>query len=209
MNKDILKSNESDALRCIRNYLIHHGKFPSVRELMSDLGYKSPRSAALIIKELIKKGFLNKKSNGELQLTKQEDSGSEYNARTVDVPLVGTVACGLPIFADENIEAFYPVSLDLVQSGSRYFLLRAQGDSMDKRGINNSDLVLVRQQPSAENGDIVVALINDEATIKEFHRTKNAVILKPKSSNLQHVPIILTSDFQIQGVVIETIPNFS
>jgi len=176
---------------------------------MSDLGYKSPRSAALIIKELIKKGFLNKKSNGELQLTKQEDSGSEYNARTVDVPLVGTVACGLPIFADENIEAFYPVSLDLVQSGSRYFLLRAQGDSMDKSGINNSDLVLVRQQPSAENGDIVVALINDEATIKEFHRTKNAVILKPKSSNLQHVPIILTSDFQIQGVVIETIPNFS
>ena len=144
MNKDILKSNESDALRCIRNYLIHHGKFPSVRELMSDLGYESSRSAALIIKELIKKGFLNKKSNGELQLTKQEDSSSKYSiTQTVDVPLVGTVACGLPIFADENIEAFYPVSLDLVQSGSGNFLLRAQGDSMDKSGINNSDLVLV------------------------------------------------------------------
>lgn len=208
MKKDILKANESDALRCIRNYLIHHGKFPSVRELMSALGYKSPRSAALIIDTLIKKGFLNKKHNGELQLTKQEDSGSEYNARTVDIPLVGTVACGLPIFAEENIEAFYPVSLDLLQSGSRYFLLRARGDSMDKGGINNGDFVLVRQQSSAENGDTVVAIINDEATIKEFHSTKNAVILKPKSSNPQHVPIILTSDFQIQGVVVKTIPNF-
>lgn len=79
---------------------------------------------------------------------------------------------------------------------------------MDEGGINNGDFVLVRQQSSAENGDTVVAIINDEATIKEFHSTKNAVILKPKSSNPQHVPIILTSDFQIQGVVVKTIPNF-
>jgi repressor LexA len=208
MNKE-LKSNELEALRCMRNRLVHQGQFPSVRELMSALGYKSPRSAALIIDALIKKGFLNKKPNGELQLTKQENSGSEYNARTVDVPLVGTVACGLPIIAEENIEAFYPMSLDLLQSGSRYFLLRAKGDSMDQGGINNGDFVLVRQQAFAENGAIVVALINDEATIKEFHRTKNSVILKPKSSNMQHVPIILTADFKIQGVVIKTIPNFS
>jgi repressor LexA len=209
MKKEMLKSNESNALQCIRNYLVHQVKFPSIRELMSALGYKSPRSASLIIDSLIKKGFLNKKTNGELQLTKQEDSGSEYNARTVNVPLVGMISCGLPIFAEENIEAFYPVSLDLIRSGSRYFLLRVKGDSMDKSGINNGDFVLVRQQSSAKNGDIVVALINDEATIKEFHRTKNAVILKPKSSNPQHVPIILTSNFQIQGVVIKTIPNFN
>jgi len=209
MDNKKLNPKHAEALKCIRNWLMHHGKAPSIRELMAVLGYKSPRSAALIINDLIEKGILNKKSNGELQLTKQENSDSEYNARTVDVPLVGTVACGLPIFAEENIEAFYPVSLDLVQSDSRYFFLRAQGDSMDKGGINNGDFLLVRQQSSAENGDIVVALINDEATIKEFHRAKNAVILKPKSSNPQHVPIILTSAFKIQGVVIKTLPNIS
>jgi len=207
MSGDKLKLKESEALKYVRNCLMHRGKAPSVRELMTALGYKSPRSATLIIDVLIKKGFLKKRPDGEIQLIKgsEDDINHEH---TVNVPLVGRVACGLPILAEENIEAMLPVSTKLAHPGSRYFFLRAIGDSMNEAGIDDGDFVLVRQQQNANDGDIVVALIDDEATIKEFHRKKSAVILKPRSSNKKHQPIILTTNFEIQGVVITTISNF-
>jgi repressor LexA len=122
---------------------------------------------------------------------------------------VGSVACGIPILAEENIEAMIPVSKGLAKPGNRYFLLRAVGDSMNLAGIDDGDLVLVRQQPAAKNGDLVVALIDDAATIKEFYRAGDAVVLKPKSKNKRHQPIVLTEDFQVQGIVVKTIKNFS
>ena len=207
MKPNNLKPIELRALKCIRYFLMHHGRAPSVRELMVDLGYKSPRSAALIINDLIMKGVLKKRTAGEIQLIKDLPQHSMYT-RTIDIPLVGTVSCGLPILAQENIEGMIPVSVELARPGFKYFLLRAQGDSMDQAGIDDGDLVLVRQQPTAENGDKVVALIDDDATIKEFHRAKDTVVLKPKSSNKKHHPIILTENFQVQGVVVVTIPKF-
>jgi len=209
MKEDKLTLKESEALRYIRNSLMHRGRTPSVRELMAYLKYKSPRSATLIINGLIDKGFLKKKVGGDLKLLVRDfEPTSGNHARTVNVPLVGRVACGLPILAEENIEAMIPVSTSLAHPGSRYFFLRAVGDSMNEVDINDGDFVLVRQQQTADDGDIVVALIDDETTIKEFHRKKNAVILKPKSTNKKHHPIILTSNFEIQGVVVTTIPNF-
>jgi repressor LexA len=100
-----------------------------------------------------------------------------------------------------------PVSQRLARPGAIYFLLRAVGNSMDLAGIGDGDLVLVRQQPVANEGDRVVALIDDEATIKEFRRRGNTIILAPRSSDKSHKPIILERDFMIQGLVIETIPN--
>jgi len=203
---EILTQKERDAARHIRNWLVHHGHAPSVRDLMKALGYSSPRSAALILKGLIEKGFARRRRNGELQFLKDPEEDTS-NARTIDVPLIGTAGCGMPILAQENIEAMIPVSKSLTPSGSRCFLLRAKGDSMTGAGIQDNDLVLVRQQSTAKNGDLVVALIDDEATIKEFCRSENAVVLKPKSKNKNHQPIILRQDFRIQGIVITTIPN--
>ncbi len=205
--KSKLTQKEADAIRHIRNWITHKGRLPSVRELMTALGYKSPHSATLLIRSLIDKGVLKRRSNGALQLIKDVQE-SLAHARTVDIPLVGSVACGTPILAQENIEAMVPVSVSLAHPGHKYFLLRADGDSMDKDGINAGDLVLVRQQQTAENGDKVVALIDDEATIKEFRRGKDVVTLVPKSTNKAHQPIILTSNFEIQGVVVTTISNF-
>lgn len=203
----MLNQRHTEALKYIRNWLMHLNKAPSVRELMAALGYKSPRSASLIISDLIEKGFLKKRPDGTIQLIKDLEPDIAH-ARTIQVPLVGTVACGVPILAEENINAMIPVSVDLARPGSKYFFLKAFGDSMDKAGINDGDLVLVRQQPVAEDGDIVVALIDDEATVKELRKTKDALILNPKSSNKGHKPIILTSNFQIQGIVVSAIPNF-
>ena len=201
-----LSQRQADALRYVRNQLMHKGKAPSVRELMTALGYKSPRSASLIIEELIQKGILRKRSNGELQLIKDIASDSVH-ARTVDIPLVGIVTCGAPILAQKNIEGFISVSVSLAKPGFKYFLLRAKGNSMNKAGINEGDLILVRQQSSAQNGDIVVALIDDKATVKEFQHTKNCVVLMPRSNNKNHKPIILTENFQVQGVAVTTIPK--
>lgn len=194
------------AIRHIRNWLMHKGRTPSIRELMVDLGYKSPRSVQDILERLIEKGVIKKNETGDYQFIMDPHFGSGH-AQTVKVPLVGVVTCGRPILAEENVEGFIPVSTTLAKPGSKYFLLHARGDSMNKSGINDNDIVLVRQQPTANEGDKVVALIDDEATIKEFYRTKDMIVLKPKSSNKEHKSIILTDDFQIQGVVVATLPK--
>jgi repressor LexA len=121
--------------------------------------------------------------------------------KTVNIPLVGNIACGLPVFAEENVEEFIPVSSKLVKQGFKYFLLKAKGDSMNMAGINDGDVVLVKQQSVANNGDRVVALINEEATLKEFHIASGVIVLKPISKNKKHKPIIVDKDFQVQGVV--------
>jgi repressor LexA len=192
---------ELKAVRHIRNSLIHHGRAPTVRELQKVLGYGSPRSASLILSSLITKGILKRRMSGQMQLVKDPEE-EVSNARTIDVPLVGSISCGAPILAEENIEAVVPVSKSFIRSNHRYFLLRANGDSMTEAGIKNGDFVLVRQQTKAEDGDIVAALIDDEATLKEFHRSGDAVILKPRSRNKKHQPIVLRKDFQVQGVVV-------
>lgn len=206
MKKTNLSPKQLDAIRQIRNCMMHKGRLPSVRELMTALGYKSPRSAALIIDELVQKGILKKRSDGDLQLLKDPESNSAH-AQTIDIPLIGLVTCGMPILAKENIEGYIPVSITLARPGSKYFLLRASGDSMNKAGIDDGDLLLIRQQSTANNGDRIVALIDDEATVKEFHRSKDAIVLMPRSSNKKHKPIILTEDFQIQGIVMAVIPK--
>lgn len=206
MINQMLTIKESEAVRQIRNSLMQYGKTPSIRELMLSLGYRSPRSASVIIDNLVRKGVLRRKFDGKFQLIRAEDDVA--HAQTIDVPLVGTAACGAPILAQENIEAMIPVSVQLAKAPYKYFLLKAKGDSMDEKGIKNGDFVLVRQQSVAQNGDTVVALIDNEATIKEFYKTSRAVILKPKSKNKAHQPIILTSDFQIQGIVAAAIPHF-
>jgi repressor LexA len=204
MLKEIeLTSKELEAIKVMRDSLVSKGKLPSFRELMVSLGYKSPRSSSQIFDRLESKGFIKRKKNGSFQFNDVLEN-SEH-AQTVNIPLVGTVACGTPIFAEENIEAMIPVSSKLANPNVKHFLLRAKGDSMNKAGINDGDLVLVRKQDYADSGNWVVALIDDGATIKELSVSENAIILKPCSTNSIHKPIILNRDFKIQGVVVTTI----
>jgi len=207
MQATTVTNKELEAIREIRNSLMHVGRIPSMRQLMTSLGYQSPRSASLIVDKLIKKGVLRRKRDGGLQFVKSLGDDTT-RAQTVDVPLVGMVSCGVPMLAEENVLAQIPVSTKLAKPPYHYFLLKAKGDSMNQKGINDGDLVLVRQETTAKYGDTVVALIDDEATIKEFHIGKETYVLKPRSTNKTHQPIVLTKDFQIQGVVVTTIPEF-
>jgi repressor LexA len=205
-----VSNKELAALRVMRDFLMKHGKMPSVRELMKEMDYKSPRSAAVIFQNLIDKNILKKKDDGSIQFIQYEFNENETTSeQTVKIPLLGAIACGLPILAEENIEAMIAVSTKLAKPSDKYFLLQAKGDSMNEKGINDGDLVLVKQQNSANNGDIVVALIDDEATIKELRLNDDNVLLLPRSSNKAHTPIILSRNFIVQGIVVSTIPMIS
>jgi repressor LexA len=199
-------TNEKDkkAFAFIRNKINNYDKSPSLREINEITGGKSPRSASLVIDRLIKEGLIKKKGRS-LILTNTYQSAHSVN--TIDIALVGNIACGTPIFAEENIETYIPISTALAKKGSTYFLLRAVGDSMDLAGINSGDLLLIRQQQTADNGQKVVALINDEATVKIIEKTNGIVILRPRSTNDIHKPIILTNNCIIQGVVVAILPS--
>lgn len=198
--------NEKDkrAFNFIRNTIVHSGHSPSLRDINEFTGGKSPRSASLVVDRLIKAKLLNK-VNSKIVLS--NNSFNKVSENTINIPLVGNVSCGTPLFAEENIETKIPISTDIVKGNYKYFLLRAVGDSMNLENINDGDLVLVRQQTTAENGDKVVALINDEATIKIFERKDNIIILRPSSKNKKHRPIILSENLIIQGVVISVLPK--
>ena len=188
----------------IRNRIIHTGVTPSLREIGRTVGYSSPRSTQLLLERLQKRGLLSYQS-GIIKLLQQ--SLMDTTEQTIDVPLLGSVACGLPMLAEQNVEAIVKVSTRIARPGHKYFLLRAKGQSMNKSGINDGDLVLVRQQPTANEGDKVVALVDDEATIKYFHRGDGIVILKPHSTDESYSPILLSSQFLIQGIVVSTLPD--
>lgn len=198
-----LSDKDKKAFALIRNKIVHYGESPALREINEVTGGKSPRSASLVVDRLIAAGLITK-NNRSLILTNTQLTNS---ISTVDVPLLGAVACGLPMFAEENVQAYIPVSTALAKKGSKYFLLRATGDSMNQAGINNGDLLLVRNQNTADSGERVVALINDEATVKIFERSADAVILRPKSTNKEHKPIVLTDNCIIQGVVQAVLPS--
>ena len=203
---EVLTNKQAEAVRHIRSWISRRGRTPSIRELMGDLGYKSPRSAQDILGQLAEHGIIKKFDDGGYQLVRDPGLG-RGRPQTVNVPVVGTVAAGTPILAEENIEGFVPISTSLAKPGGNYFLLRVRGDSMDKVGITDGDFVLVRQQPIADPGQKVIAIIDEGATVKEYHPQRDVVILKPRSTSPKNKPIILDRDFQIQGVVVATVPD--
>ena len=198
-----LSQKETKALEFIRS-LTREGSSPSVRKVMQHLDYKSTRSASLVIQSLIDMNLLAKRPDGRLRLIEDEH---DDDSLTVNIPLVGSVPCGVPLLAIENIEARIPVSRSLVGNAEDFFILRARGDSMNLAGINDGNLLLVKKQPSADEGERVVALINDEATAKVLHFGEDAAVLMPKSSNSLHKPIIVGEDFTIQGVIKAVVPQ--
>jgi hypothetical protein len=133
------------------------------------------------------------------------DIPSPYIQEFIKVPLLGSVPCGSPFEVYENIEKMIPVPKAKLKRGEKYFIVRATGDSMDKVGINDGDLVLCRHQKDAEDGNKVVVLTSKGVTIKELRHEGKVIVLYPKSTNSDNQPILLTDEVEVQGVVVETI----
>ncbi len=200
----MLTKKERFFLDIVSNEFKQTGEYPSFGFLMNAMGYKSKRSIAVLIDQLTEKGILGKAKNGTIRLLKTFND--PYHDETEGIPLLGEIACGVPILAEGNVDAIFRISTKFLSSESKYFLLRAKGESMNlaplgKEPIHDKDLVLVQLQNWANNGDWVVALVDNEATIKEFHKKSDHILLLPRSSNQGYKPMILNEEFKIQGVV--------
>ena len=123
----------------------------------------------------------------------------------VSVPLIGRVTAGLPVLTEENFEGTISVDRSLVGRATRLFALHVRGDSMIKAGIYDGDIAIAQQQSVADHGDIVIALLGDEATVKRFYRNKKVIILQPENDKMQPIRVSERSDFKILGKVIATL----
>jgi SOS regulatory protein LexA len=201
-----LTTKEQLVFQKVREYL-SSGEKITIRALQSALGYASPRSISVLLDQIMEKGWLYRDTRDDLQISPQYTTDS-YEVR--GIPLVGAIACGMPIFAEENIETKIPISTKLLSSNDEYFFLRAEWDSMNKKWVENGDLVLIRKTNIPENWKIVVALINDEATLKEYRQIDNCVYLIPHSTNPVHKPIILDEsdgNVMVQGIFMRSFPG--
>ncbi|MBR2787173.1 MAG: transcriptional repressor LexA [Clostridia bacterium] len=204
-----INNRERDILKFIEKQVAEQGYAPSVREICKAVGLNSTATVHAYLAKLEEKGYikkenqkgrtlrllkgLNKKSNGE------NDEKPFYSGRElVDVPVIGRITAGAPILAVENITDNFLIPIDFV-GNSESFMLVVRGESMIEAGILDGDYILVKRQNVARNGEIVVAMIDDEATVKTFYIEDGHIRLQPENSNMD--PIIV-SDCQILGRVV-------
>ncbi len=174
------------------NFISEYGFPPSIREICNKLCIKSTATAYSYIEKLKAQGLLEKlpQKNRALTLSNR----SEYKK----IPLIGTVRAGTPIFAVENLEGYYPLPEDFASNGNE-FALKVKGNSMIKAGIFENDVIIVCQQNTANNGEIVVALIDDCATVKRFYKKDGKIILHPENDVLEDM--VFDSEITILGIV--------
>lgn len=188
-----LSQRQQAIMDFIRNQVKEKGYPPSVREIGEAVGLASSSTVHGHLSRLEKKGLIRRDPTKPRAIELlEEDPIPEYDFDSVRVPLLGKVTAGEPITAVENIEDYYPLPKRMVGDEENSFLLRVQGDSMVNVGIHDGDYVIVKQQRTANNGEIVVAMTEeDEATVKRFYKEKNYIRLQPENDALE--PIIVPS----------------
>ena len=189
---------ERAILKFIEEQVIENGYPPSVREIGKAIGLSSTATVHAYLEKLEKQGFIKKqdKKGRTLKVLKGSDgkplkkSDKNFYAQKelVDVPIIGKITAGQPILAVENVTDTFPIPIDFV-GNSESFMLTVRGESMIEAGILNGDYILVKRQNTANNGEIVVALIGDEATVKTFYKEKDHIRLQPENSTMD--PIIV------------------
>ncbi len=186
-----LSSKQEQILQYMKSEVKEKGYPPSVREICDAVGLKSTSTVHGHLSRLEKKGYIRRdptKPRAIEILT--PDFGTPQTRELVHVPIVGSITAGVPILAVENIEDTFPIPVDYVHN-DEVFMLRVKGESMIEAGIFDKDLILVKKQSTALNGDIVVALIEDFATVKRFFREKDHIRLQPENAAMS--PIIVNN----------------
>lgn len=187
---------EDTVFKFIQKFITDNGYAPCVREVCKACNIKSTATVFNIINRLKERGLLEKSDVKRRALA--------LKSKSVSVPLIGTVAAGQPIFATENYEGFYSLPENYF-AGDDLFMLNVKGSSMIKIGIYENDKVIVRKQETAENGDIVVALVDESATVKRFFKRNDKIILHPENDELED---FIFDEVLILGKVVGLIRNF-
>ncbi|RLE13092.1 MAG: repressor LexA [Actinobacteria bacterium] len=197
-----LTARQREILDLISSTVADRGYPPSVREIGDVVGLSSPSTVHSHLSSLAAGGFIRRDPSKPRAIEVIADDGAIPVSRAAvrDVPLVGSIAAGSPILAEEDIEEVYPLPTELVGQGP-VFMLKIRGDSMIDLGIFDKDYVVVQKQQTARNGQIVAALVDgEEATVKTFKRTANGITLVP--ANDAYAPIAYTNGIEILGVVV-------
>ena len=184
-----LTRRQNDVLTFVRRYTDSHGYPPSVREIGTAMGLTSSSTVHSHLAALERKGYLRRDPSKPRALEILRDGAGDQAVpvrRAISLPIVGRITAGEPILADQNIEDYLPVPADLL-NGSDGFVLKVRGDSMIGAGICDGDLLVVRRQQGAQNGDIVVARLGDEATVKQFFRERDRVRLQPANESMDPI----------------------
>jgi len=194
-----LTARQAEILHFIQKYIKEQGYPPSVRDIGKAIGLSSSSTVHGHLAQLEKKGYIRRDPSKPRAIEILGGKGySDETRPTVYVPLIGRIAAGEPIFAAENYEELLPLPQDFVRHNN-VFMLSVSGNSMIDAGIFDGDYVIVKQQSTAENGDIVAALLSDEATVKRFYKEKEHIRLQPENSS--YAPI-LSREVTILGKVV-------
>jgi repressor LexA len=206
MSKGNISDKQMEILEYIKAEILSKGYPPSVREICKAVGLKSTSSVHAHLASLEENGYIRRDLSKPRAIEIIDDDFNLTRRELINVPIVGTVACGEPILAQQNIEDYFPVPPEyLHNTNNQTFMLRVKGDSMVNAGIYEKDLVIAEQCSSARNGDIVVALIEDSATVKTFYKEEDHIRLQPENDYM--APIIVDS-CEILGRVIGLYRNY-
>ena len=201
-----ISKKQQEILDYMKNEFLNIGFPPSVREICEAVNLKSTSSVHSHLEALEKNGYIRRDATKPRAIEIIDDNFNLVRREVVNVPLVGTVAAGQPILAVENIDAYFPIPAEYMPN-EQSFMLTVKGDSMINAGIFDGAQVLVKQQSTAENGDMVVALIDDSATVKTFYKENGYYRLQPENDNME--PIIITGNLKILGKVFGVFRFFS
>ena len=201
-----ISKKQQEILDYMKNEILNRGFPPSVREICEAVNLKSTSSVHSHLEALEKNGYIRRDATKPRAIEIIDDNFNLVRREVVNVPLVGTVAAGQPILAVENIDAYFPIPAEYMPN-EQSFMFTVKGDSMINAGIFDGDQVLVKQQSTAENGDMVVALIDDSATVKTFYKENGYYRLQPENDNME--PIIITGNLKILGKVFGVFRFFS
>ena len=191
-------TKQMEILEYIKREILEKGYPPTVREICEEVNLKSTSSVHSHLESLEKYGYIRRDPTKPRAIEICDDSFQMVRTEMVSVPVVGRVAAGEPILADQNIESYFPIPAENIPSGTS-FALKVHGDSMINAGIFDGDLIFVSECNTASNGEIVVALVDDSATVKRFYKEKDHIRLQTENSSMD--PII-TTDCSIAGKVV-------
>ena len=193
-----ISKKQEEILEYIKSQIISKGYPPSVRDICEAVGLKSTSSVHAHLETLEKNGYIRRDPSKPRAIEIVDDSFNLSRREMVNVPVVGRVAAGEPILAVENIDSYFPIPMEYMPN-AQCFMLKVKGESMINAGIFDGDTILVEQCPTAANGDMVVALVDDSATVKTFYKEAGHIRLQPENDYMD--PIVV-KDCMILGKVI-------
>lgn len=196
-----ISKKQSEILEYMKNEILNRGFPPSVREICEAVNLKSTSSVHSHLETLEKNGYIRRDPTKPRAIEIVDDNFNLVRRETINVPIIGKVAAGEPLLVVQNVEGYFPIPSEYMPN-KQTFMLVVQGDSMVNAGIFSGDYVVVEKQENAENGDKIVALVDDSATIKTFYKEKDHIRLQPENDYMDPIVIYPEQQFQVLGKVI-------